>query len=283
MLVFTVGPFLAGLYFSLTSFDVITPPRWVGLTNYQTLFSDGEFWRAVYNTGYYVGLSVLPRIILSLLLALLLNTKVRGITVFRTLFYMPSIVPSVASFVLFLIILHDRFGLLNEFLYRVLGVIGPNWLTTPKWAKPSLVIWRLWGLGGSMIIYLAALQGVSEALYEAASIDGAGTMRRFWNITIPLISPTLFFVTVMGIIGSFQVFTPAILISGEGFQGAGARGPMNSLLFWVVYIYDSAFFYLRMGYASAMAWILFVVLVVLTVFQFYLSSRWVYYAGEVRK
>ena len=281
--IFTGGPFLFGFYISLTNYDVLQPPRWLGLAHYQTMFfDDPSFWQCVYNTAYYTALSVVPRIILALLLALLLNQKVKGITLFRTLFYMPSIVPAVASLSLFLFIMHDRFGLLNEVLYQWFGIEGPRWFTSPQWTKPALVIWSLWGLGGSMIIYLAGLQGVPEELHEAASIDGAGTIRRFFNVTLPLISPTLFFVLVMGVIGSFQVFTPVILLAQSTYGGAGTRaGPMDSLLMWVVYIYNSGFTYYKFGYASAMAWILFLVLIVLTILQFRLSRRWVFYSGEM--
>ncbi|MEZ4864846.1 MAG: sugar ABC transporter permease [Caldilineaceae bacterium] len=280
LLIFILGPFLAGFYYSLTEYDGLTAPRWLGLANYQkVLFDDDKFWLAVYNTVWYVGASVLPGVVLGLLLALLLNQKVRGITLFRTLFYMPSIVPAVASVALFIYILHDRFGLLNEVLYQVFNVVGPNWLTSPLWSKPSLVIWSLWGIGGGMIIYLAGLQGIPEALHEAAAIDGAGAFRRFWSITIPLISPTIFFVLVMGIIGSFQIFTPVFLLGGANY-GQAAAGPMDSLLFWVVYIYNQGFFYFRMGYASALSWILFMILVLLTIIQFRLARRWVYYEDE---
>jgi multiple sugar transport system permease protein len=280
---FTAGPFFYGFYISLTKYDVLTPPRWLGLANYETMFfGDPSFWKSVYNTLFYTGLSVVPRIILALLLALLLNQKVRGITVFRTLFYMPSIVPAVASIALFLFIMHDRFGLLNELLYQWFGIEGPKWFTSPQWSKPALVIWSMWGLGGSMIIYLAGLQGVPEELHEAASIDGAGPIRRFFSVTLPLISPTLFFVLVMGIIGSFQVFTPVILLQQSTYVGSGnVAGPMDSLLMWVVYIYMSGFSYYHFGYASAMAWILFLVLILLTIVQFRVSSRWVYYGGEM--
>ncbi|MHB1294217.1 MAG: carbohydrate ABC transporter permease [Anaerolineae bacterium] len=280
LLVFTIGPFFAGLYFSLTNYDGISAPRWIGLENYRTLLTeDPKFKITLYNTAYYVALSVLPGVALALALALLLNQKVKGITLFRTLFYIPSIVPAVASISLFIWLLHDRFGLVNEFLHSLFGIIGPNWLTSPTWTKPSLVLWGFWGLGGGMIIYLAALQGVPEALYEAAAIDGAGKIRRFWSITIPMISPTLFFVLVMSIINSFQVFTPVYILGAE--QASAAAGPMDSLLFWVVYIYNTGFFYFRMGRASALAWMLFVVLVVLTVIQFRLARNWVYYESEV--
>ncbi len=282
LLIFTLYPFVSGFYYSLSDFDALTPPIWVGLGNYETiLFKDDLFWLSVYNTAWYTGVYIFPAVILGLLLAVLLNQKVRGITLFRTLFYMPSIVPSVASVALFIFILHGRFGLLNETLYRVFGIVGPNWLTTPEWAKPSLVLWSLWGIGGGMIIYLAGLQNVPDQLHEAAAIDGAGTIRRFFTITIPMISPTLLFVFVMTIIGSFQIFTPVFLLGGANYAMAAA-GPQNSLLFWVVHIYNNGFFYFRMGYASALSWLLFLLLVVLTVIQFRLSRRWVYYEGEIR-
>jgi multiple sugar transport system permease protein len=283
LLIFILGPFVTGFYYSLTEYDGLTPPRWLGLQNYQNvLFNDDKFWLAVYNTVWYVGASVLPGVVVGLCLALLLNQKVRGITIFRTLFYMPSIVPAVASVALFIYILHDRFGLLNELLFNVFDIIGPGWLTSPTWSKPSLVLWSLWGIGGGMIIYLAGLQGVPEVLYEAAALDGAGAMRRFWNITIPMISPTIFFVLIMGIIGSFQIFTPVFLLGGSNY-GQAAAGPMDSLLFWVVYIYNQGFFYFRMGYASALSWLLFIILVLLTLLQFQLARRWVYYEDEAAR
>ena len=283
LLIFILGPFVAGFYFSLTEYDGLTAPQWIGLQNYQNvLFDDEKFWLAVYNTIWYVGAAVLPGVVLGLLLALLLNQKVRGITIFRTLFYMPSIVPAVASVALFLYILHDRFGLLNEALFRLFNIVGPNWLTSPTWSKPSLVLWSLWGIGSGMIIYLAGLQGVPEVLHEAAALDGAGALRRFWSVTLPMISPTIFFVLIMGIIGSFQIFTPVFLLGGANYAQAAA-GPMNSLLFWVVYIYNQGFFYFQMGYASALAWLLFMILVALTLIQFWLARRWVYYEDEAAR
>ena len=282
LLIFTIGPFIAGLYFSVTKYDAIAPPRFVGLANYKMILTeDPKFRIALANTIYYVALAVVPGVIGALLLALLLNQKVKGITIFRTVFYIPSIVPAVASVSLFIYLLHDRFGLINEFLHSTFGIIGPNWLTSPQWTKPSLVLWSFWGLGGGMIINLAALQGVPESLYESASIDGAGTLRRFWNVTIPMISPTLFFVLIMGIIGSFQVFTPVYILGAQ--HATAVAGPMDSLLFWVVYIYNTGFFYFRMGRASALAWILFIVLVALTLIQFRIARSWVYYEAEVAK
>ena len=282
LLIFTLYPFLSGFFYSLSDFDALTPAQFVGLANYRRIFFEDElFWLAVRNTAWYAGVSVLPGVVLGLLLAVLLNQKAKGITLFRTLFYMPSIVPSVASVALFLFILHDRFGLLNETLYNVFGIKGPSWLTSPQWSKPSLVIWSLWGVGGGMIIYLAGLQNVPDSMHEAAAIDGAGAVRRFFSVTLPMISPTLLFVFVMSVIGSFQIFTPVFLLGGANYAMA-ASGPMNSLLFWVIHIYNNAFFYYRMGYASALSWVLFLLLVVLTVIQFQLSNRWVYYEGEVK-
>jgi multiple sugar transport system permease protein len=284
LLVFTLGPFLAGLYFSLTEYDGLTAPRWIGLGNYQRIFfQDPKFWLSVYNTLWYVAAAVVPGVVLALLLALLLNQSVRGITLFRTIYYMPSIVPAVASVSLFLFILHDRFGLLNEMLFQVFGVVGPRWLTSPAWTKPSLVLWSLWGIGGSMIIYLAGLQGIPRSLYEAAAIDGAGTIRQFWNITVPMISSTIFFVLIMGIIGSFQIFTPVFIMNAGSYGQAATAGPLDSLLFWVVYIYQQGFLFFRMGYASALSWLLFLVLVILTLVQFRVARRWVYYEDEVER
>lgn len=282
LLIFTLYPFVSGFYYSLSDFDALTPAVWVGFENYRRiLFEDELFWKAVYNTAWYAAFSILPSVILGLLLAVLLNQKVRGISIFRTFFYMPSIVPAVASIALFMFILHDRFGLLNETLYRWFGIIGPHWLTSPEWSKPSLVIWSLWGVGGGMIIYLAGLQNVPDSLLEAAEIDGAGTIRRFFSITIPMISPTLLFVFIMGIIGSFQIFTPVFLLGGSNYSMAAA-GPQNSLLFWVIHIYNNGFFYFRMGYASALSWLLFALLVLLTVVQFRVFGSRVYYEGELR-
>ena len=283
LLIFILGPFLAGLYFSLNEYDGLTPAKWVGFENYHRIFfDDPKFWLAAYNTFWYVLASVLPGVVIALLLALILNQSVRGIALFRTIFYMPSIVPSVASVALFIFILHDRFGLLNESLFQLFGIVGPRWLTSPVWSKPSLVLWSLWGIGGSMIIYLAGLQSIPRSLYEAASIDGAGAWRQFWNITVPMISSTIFFVMIMGIIGSFQIFTPVFLL-GAGNYGQAAAGPQDSLLFWVIYIYNQGFFYFRMGYASALAWILFLILVLLTLAQFKIAQRWVYYEDEVSR
>ncbi len=278
LIVFTAGPFLAGFLLSFTDYSALQAPNWTGLQNYVKVFHDQNFYLSIFNTLYYVVLSVPLGMVIGFGLALLLNQKIPGIAFFRTAFYMPSIVPAVPSIMLFLWILNDRFGLLNGFLSSI-GISGPDWLTSPSWTKPSLVIWSLWQVGGSMIIYLAGLQSVPQELYEAASIDGAGAGRKFWHVTIPMISPTIFFVLTIGIISSFQVFTAAFLL-GSGNYGMPGAGPLNSLLFWVLNIYQQGFYFYRFGYASALAWLLFVVIMLVTLVQLALARRWVYYEAE---
>lgn len=278
LVVFTAGPFLAGLYFSFTDYSALETPRWVGLQNYIDIFADDKFRLSVYNTAYFVLLSVPLTMVVGLALALLLNQPARGIAVFRTAFFMPSIVPVIPSIALLIWVLHDRFGLLNGVLFS-LGLPGPNWLTGPDWTKPALVLWSVWQAGGGMIIYLAGLQGIPTELYEAAGIDGAGTLRRFWHITLPMLSPTIFFVLTIGIINSFQVFTAAFLL-GASYDFAAGAGPLDSLLFWVLYIYQQGFFLFKFGYASALAWLLFVVILAVTLLQLWLARRWVYYETD---
>ncbi len=279
LVVFTAGPFVGGLLLGFTDYSALEPPKWVGLQNYRQLFHDPKFYQSVWNTAYYVFLSVPLNMLAGLLLAILLNQKVRGVTFFRTAFYMPAIVPALPSLALFIWILHDRFGLLNGLLFS-LGLPGPHWLTSPQWAKPSLILWTLWQAGSGMVIYLAGLQGVPQELYEAADIDGAGPMSRFWRVTIPMISPTIFFVLTMGIISSFQVFTAAFLLGTTYAYNAAGAGPLDSLLFWVIFIYQQGFLFFKLGYASAIAWVLFLVILVVTLVQMWLAGRWVYYEAE---
>jgi multiple sugar transport system permease protein len=278
LILFTAGPFLAGFYFSLTDYSALESPNFVGLGNYARIFEDPKFYLSVYNTVYYTLVSVPLSMIAGLSLAMLLNQKVRGVSVFRTALFMPSIVPILPSLALFIWILHDRFGLLNGFLFSI-GLPGPHWLTGPEWTKPSLILWSLWHVGGGMIIYLAGLQGVPQELYEAANIDGASVWRRFWHVTLPMISPTILFVLTMGIISSFQVFTAALIL-GASYDFAAGAGPLDSLLFWVLYIYHQGFFFFKFGYASALAWILFVVVLAVTLLQLWISRRWVYYESD---
>ena len=273
----TAGPMLYSLFLSFTQFDLFHAPQWVWLENFRHFLLDpyplSVFWKSLGVTAYFTFLSVPVSIVGSLALALLLNTKIRGVPIYRTLFYLPSLTPSVASALVWIWIFNSRFGLANALLRR-LGLSPLNWLTDPYLVIPSFVLMGLWWLGGNtMIIFLAGLQGVPEHLYEAAEIDGANWWRRFWAVTIPQISPTMFFNLVLGIIGSFQVFSSAYMMTGGG--------PEYATYFMVYYIYEEAFRSLHMGRGAALAWILFGVLLVFTLLQFRLSRFWVYYEGEV--
>ncbi len=278
---FTLGPMAAGMYFSFTEYTVLAPPRWIGVWNYTHALKDPLVAQSIFNTVYYVALAVPLTMIVGLSLALLLNQKVRAMPFFRTAFYIPSIVPAVASVALWVWIFNGRWGLLNQFLSGI-GIPGPGWLTDPAWTKPSLVIWTIWGVGGSMIIYLAGLQGIPEVFYEAAEIDGASALRRFWNITLPMLSPTIFFNLILSVISTFQIFTAVLILGGSqtlSYQ-TPAGGPLNSLLVYVLYVYQNAFYFFKMGYAAALAWILFLIVLILTAIQFRLAGRWVYYEFE---
>ena len=279
-LIFTVGPMIASLVISMHSWSMLSPPGWVGLENYQSIIAeDSLFVTTLWNTAFYVVLSVPLGIAIGLALAILLHNKLPGMGFFRTMLFLPSITNIVAASVLWLWVFNPEFGLLNTFL-RWLGIQGPLWLQSEAWAKPSLVIMSLWGVGGTTIIFLAALQGIPQELHEAASLDGAGPVRRFFHITIPMISPAIFFSSIMGVIGSFQVFAQAFVMTGTSQQGSEG-GPNNSTLFLVLYIYKKAFQEFRMGYASALAWLLFFIILVFTVLQTRLSKDRVYYeAGE---
>ena len=270
-LIFTAGPMLASLYLSLCKYDLNTL-SFVGTKNYETLLTrDPLFWRSLGNTALYVLFSVPLGLSGSLVIAVLLNQKVRGMPIFRTLFYLPSLVPAVASALVWAWVFHPDAGILNFGLSK-LGIQGPKWLQDPKTSLASLIIMSLWGIGGSrMLIFLAGLQGISDELYEAAQLDGAKGWTCFKNITLPMLSPTIFFNLILGIIGSFQVFTSAYIMTGGG--------PDNSTLMYVLYLYNNAFKFFKIGKASAMAWILFLILLVFTGIQFKNASKWVYYEG----
>ena len=277
--IFTVGPVLAALTYSFMHYEIISPATWVGLDNYRRLFAeDRYFLTALWNTFYFAAVSVPVGIAMALGLALLLNRPIRGRSFYRTAFYLPTVVPAVAGSLLWAWLFNGEFGLINvvlEYVGRFVPLVRPiPWLTSEYCSKPAIVIMGIWGVGGGMIIFLAALQGVPRTLYEAAEIDGAGAWTRFARITLPMISPAMFFMLVMGVIGSLQVFTQAYLMTGGG--------PVNSTLFYVLYLFREAFDYLHMGYASAMAWVLFVFILAVTGFQFVLARRWVYYEGGAR-
>jgi ABC-type sugar transport system permease subunit/ABC-type glycerol-3-phosphate transport system substrate-binding protein len=270
-IVFTGGPILFSIMMSFCSYDVINNPRLIGLDNYHELFfQDPLFWKSLWNTTYMlVGIPL--GMALSLGMSLLLNTKVKGVAVWRTLFYIPSIVPAVAAAILWVWMLNPNSGLLNVVLASV-GLHGPNWLQDEQTSKLSLIIMGLWASGGGIIIWLAGLKGISESYYEAAAIDGAGDVDCFVHITLPMLSPYIFFNLIMGLIGTIQIFLPAFIMT----QGQ----PLNSTLFFVYYLFNNAFRYLIMGRAAAMAWFLFLIVFGLTLFQLKMSNRWVHYEGD---
>ncbi|MFB9280228.1 carbohydrate ABC transporter permease [Cohnella cellulosilytica] len=272
LLVFMLGPILFSAYISFTDYDILGTPEWIGLQNYVELFRDPFFWHSMKITFIYAGISVPLGLVVALLLAMLLNQTLKGIYLFRVVFYLPAVISGVAVALLWKWVFNPEFGLLNWFL-GWFGIAGPAWIYSEQWSLPSLILMSLWSVGGGMLIYLAGLQGIPSELYEAAEIDGAGRLRRFRSVTIPMLSPVIFFNLVMGIIGSIQVFTEGYIMT--------AGGPNNSTLFAVLYLYRQAFNYFSMGYASAMAWVLFLLILLLTLLVFRSSPMWVFY--EERK
>ncbi len=253
------------LWLTVHDWNLIAPPKYVGAKHLVSMWEDDRFWTSLSVTTTYTLVSVPVGLVLGFGLALLLNTKIRGISVFRTIYYLPSIVPAVANAVLWAWIFNTEYGLANVAL-RALGLPKIAWLQQPEWALPALILVALWGFGSGMVIYLAGLQGIPDVFYEAAEIDGAGRLARLRHITIPLVSPVIFFNLIIGIIGSFQVFTIARLVTNGG--------PQNATLVYVLYMYQNAFQNLKMGYAAALAWVLFLVVVGLTLFVFkYVGSR----------
>lgn len=289
---FTLGPMIFSIYISMCDWDIINAPKFVGLANFQqALFHDFRFIQALKVTIVYAMFALPLGLTGSLMVALLLNQKVKGMSWFRTIFYIPAILPGVATAMVWKWIFNPENGILNIFLsskiWPWLGIgkglsitqvalvnNPPPWLADPKWALPAFILMSLWGIGGGMIIYLAGLQGIPTQLYEAAEIDGANPVQKFRKITLPMLSPTIFFNLVMGVIGSFQVFTSSFVMT--------AGGPAYATLFYLLYLYQKAFQYFQMGYAASMAWILFVVILICTLLVFKSSSAWVYYEGELK-
>ena len=271
---FTLGPFIASIYLSFTNYRFIGLPEWVGLNNYVRLFTDdAKFIRSIINTLYYTAVHVPGIMIMAFFVAILLNQKVKGQPIYRTAFYLPSVTAGVATAYLWILLLQPN-GLVNQFL-GIVGIDGPNWLTSSTWAMPALILMSFWGLGTTMIIYLAALQGIPQHLYEAASVDGAGVIRKMWHVTVPMMTPAIFLTAVLQIIGSWQVFTQALIVTNGG--------PRDSTLFILLHLYRTGFEYFQMGYASAIAWVLFVIILVFTILQFGIARRWVYYEGATER
>ena len=270
-LLFTLGPMLASAVLAGADWDIVTAPKWIGFGNLERFAGDESAMQALRVTTIYAVVSVPLQIVLGLALALLLNAKIRGLRFYRTIYYLPAVLSGVAVALLWRWIFSKEFGLLNLGLSYI-GIRGPGWLTDPSWALWSLIMMSLWGVGGSMVIYLAGLQGVPTELYEAAQVDGAGVIRRFFSVTLPLLTPVLFFQLIIGIIRSLQVFVEAFIMT-EG-------GPAEATLFFVLHLYRNAFLYFRMGYASLLAWVLFLYVLILTLLVFRTSQTWVYYETE---
>lgn len=271
LLWFFAYPIAASFFYSFTSYDGLHRMSWVGITNYTNLLSDNVFWTSLYNTAYFVLFSVPLNLLVAFIMALLLNQRwIRGLAFFRTIFFIPSIVPLIASSVLFLWIFNPQYGLINTLLSYV-GITGPGWLNDPAWAKPALIIMGLWSVGGWMVIFLAGLQNVPVEQYEAAQLDGASAWQRLVHITLPFMSPYFLFNAINGLILSFQYFLQPFVMT----QG----GPAESTTMYAVYLYQNAFQFYRMGYASAMGWILFIIIAIFTYILFKSSARRVYYGG----
>lgn len=276
--VFTAWPLLYSAYLSLTDYDVINDPTFIGLDNYARLLEDPKIALALSNTAFYTLVQIPLYIVVSLALALLLNRAGRRAGLFRTLFFLPKMTPPVAVGILFLLLFNGQNGLINGAIGLV-GIDGPAWTTDPAWIKPGLIVMSLWTVGSSVIILLAALQNVPTELYESARLDGAGFWRQSWSITLPLISPAVFFIVVVNTIAGLQTFDEAY----TAFFGAGNGTYSNdAALFYAIYLFQQAFEFLHMGYASAMAWLLFALIMAVTGIQLVLSRRVVYYEGAER-
>jgi len=270
--VLTFGSIVASLVFSLSKWDTLSPARFVGLGNFIKLFTDDpRFMKALGNTLYYAAFSIPLAMIGGLGISVLMNQKLRGISLFRTVYYLPAVVSGVATAILWQWIFNPRTGFFNKIIGLVMEP-PPGWLIDPAWSKPAFIIMSLWAIGGTMIIYLAGLQGIPEELYEASKIDGASTWQRFRNVTLPLLTPTIFYQLIVGTMAAFQFFIPAYVMTDGG--------PEDSTLFFSLYLFRNGFEWMKIGYASAMAWILLAIVLVITIFQFKAAKRWVYYEGQ---
>jgi multiple sugar transport system permease protein len=277
---FIVFPLGSSLWYSFTNYDLFQPPQWVGLYNYAFMLHDATFWTAMYNTAYLAVFFVPLNIAFGIGLATLLNARVRGLAFYRTLAYLPTIVPAVASAILWLWLLNPNYGVVN-LLLSDLHIAQPGWLASPAWSKPAYILMSLWAsLGNTMLIFLAGLQGVPQALYEAADLDGAGRFTKFRHITLPMLSPVIFFNLILGIIATFTYFTQAFVITDANRFTGSLGAPLNSALFYSLYLYEAAFSYNAMGYASALAWVLFLMVLLLAIVLFRTARRWVYYETE---
>lgn len=271
--IFRVYPFFMSLYYSMTFYPVLSTPKWIGIENYLKLAQDPRFVTSLYNSAYYAVFAVPLGALAGISLAMLLNMKVKALSLFRTIYYLPSITPVVASAIVWLWMLNPRSGIVN-YVLSLVGLKGPGWLGSPAWSKPALILMSIWGVGGAVVIYLAALQDVPRELLEASELDGANAARQIRHVTLPMISPVIFFNVITGVIGAFQYFTEVHIMTG------GSGSPADSTLMMSIYLWQTAFQYFKMGYASAQAWVLFIIIVIFTVILFKVSGRLVYYGGH---
>ncbi|HRJ40787.1 MAG: sugar ABC transporter permease [Caldilineaceae bacterium] len=273
LLVFWIYPTIASAYYSFTKFNAVQSPTWIGFSNYIQLFTaDDNFWLAVYNTTYFAVISIPLAIVVSFGLAMMLNAKIRFQTVYRTIYFLPTLVPEIALSLVWVYLFTPGSGLVNV-PFDWLGIRGPCWLTCPTWSRPTIILLALWIVGQQIILYLAGLQDVPQDLYDAADVDGANFLHKFRHVTVPMMTPVVFFHLVTSVIGALQFFTvPYIMTGGTGF-------PAGSLLFYSIYLYKNAFQYFNMGYASALAWLLFMVALLVTLVIFRSARMWVFYAG----
>jgi multiple sugar transport system permease protein len=269
-IIFTFGPMIVSAFFSFTKFSVMSPPEWIGTTNYIKMTQAPLFWKSMGNTLFMVAIDLPLGLVASLSVAVLLNQKLRGVNVFRAIFYLPVLIPTIANILLWVWIFDKDSGILNVIL-KLFGLPGQPWLTDQLWSKPSLIFMNLWSIGGAMLIYLAGLKGIPIEQHEAAKIDGASAWQAFWKITIPLLSPTILFQLVIGVIYEFQIFASGYILGG---------GPNFSTTFYALELFNNAFRYLKMGYASAMAWVLFAVTLIITLLVFRSTPYWVHYEAE---
>ncbi|MGI6366997.1 MAG: carbohydrate ABC transporter permease [Anaerolineae bacterium] len=273
-LALTGWPILSSIYYSFTQYSVLSASRWVGFSNYRELFMvDDVFRRSLGNSAYFAVFFVPLAIACAITIAILLNQKIHGQTVYRTIYFLPVLVPDVALSILWLWMLNPQVGLVNTIIWKFFHVQGPGWVADPKWSKPAVILMSLWTIGRSVVIYLAALQDVPQDLYDAGAVDGTNWWQRIRHVTLPMISSVIFFTLITSMIGALQMFTvPYIMSQGDG-------RPAQSLMFYAMALYRNAFVYFKMGYACAMAWVLFIIVMFFTLLTFRSSGRWVYYAG----
>jgi multiple sugar transport system permease protein len=272
VLIFWVGPMFYSLFLVTQDWDMLQAPKFIGLGNLKAIFGDPLVLKTLFNTAYYTFIGVPIQLLIALVLAVALNVNMRGRSWYRTIFYLPAITPVIASAVVWNQIFNADFGVLNNLL-RSVGIHGIKWLFDPPYAKPAFILMSLWAIGPQMVIFLAGLQNIPAELLEAAEMDGASSWQRFWSISLPILSPVLFFNLVIGIVGSFQVFTNAFVMTNGG--------PQNATLFMVLYIYLNGFHLFKMGYAATLSWLLFWIIMIFTWIQFKVSGRWVYYEGKL--